>query len=86
MQFFNITYVFKHLRSMILHNTDNKNTLKHDNDNDNDNEITLLGTGNNIKNCIMEETMVLIMLVSYTCVCPGDLVSANNAAIIRPPK
>ena len=30
MQFFNITYVFKHLRSMILHNTNNKNTLKHE--------------------------------------------------------
>ena len=45
-----------------------------------------LGTGNNIKNCIIEETMVLIMLVSYMCVCPGDLISANNAAIIRPPK
>ena len=29
--------------------------------------------------------MVLIMLVSYKCVCPGDLISANNAAIIRPP-
>ena len=28
--------------------------------------------------------MVLIMLVSYKCVCPGDLISANNAAIIRP--
>ena len=25
--------------------------------------------------------MVLIMLVSYTCVCPGDLISANNAAM-----
>ena len=29
--------------------------------------------------------MVLIMLVSYTCVCPGDLISVNNAAITRPP-
>ena len=29
--------------------------------------------------------MVLIMLVSNTCVCPGDLISANNAAITRPP-
>ena len=30
--------------------------------------------------------MVLIMLVINTCVCPGDLISANNAAITRPPK
>ena len=29
--------------------------------------------------------MLLIMLVSYTCVCPGDFISANNAAITRPP-
>ena len=34
----------------------------------------------------MEETMVLIMLVSNMCVCPGDLISVNNAAIARPPK
>ena len=38
------------------------------------------------KNCIIEETMVLIMLVLNMCVCPGDLISANNAAITRPPK
>ena len=30
--------------------------------------------------------MVLMMLISYKCVCPGDLISANNAAITRPPK
>ena len=30
--------------------------------------------------------MVLIMLVSNTCVCPKDLISANNAAITRLPK
>ena len=28
--------------------------------------------------------MVLIMLVTNTCVRPGDLISANNAAITRP--
>ena len=27
----------------------------------------------------MEETMVLIMLVIDTCVCPGELISVNNA-------
>ena len=30
--------------------------------------------------------MVLIMLVINTCVCRGDLISANNVAITRPSK
>ena len=56
----------------------------------NDNEMTMtltslyLGTRNNVKNCIMEETMVLIMLVSNTWVCHGDFISTINATkIIR---
>ena len=44
-----------------------------------------LGTWNNIKNCIIKETIVLIMLVNNTRVCPGDLIIANYAAITRPP-
>ena len=57
-----------------------------DNDNDNDNEMTLFRHILIIYRTYFNSTYVLLTLVIKTYMCPGDLISANGAAIIMPPK
>ena len=51
-----------------------------------DNEITLFRHIFIIYRIYFTSTYVLLKLVIKTYMCPGDLISANSAAIIKPPK